>query len=207
MNKNFINKILVGIFILIVAIPLLVSAQTGNHFGEQKFITYSIEYLDPLGVTVVDETGITYIPFQYGESHNDTILPERYFGSYSLYFAGGTLNFKAIIKNNGPRTYQNLKIETFQEFLNIEGGPGEGMGNDNKSIWFIEKLGPEEEVLLWGEFIIPLIGESGIDQTHLRISHWGPKDRKEKFPDQFMKGQILLEDFQAGLWCPMEILR
>jgi len=197
------KKFLVLIISFLIFIPQPSGATTGNHFGERKFLSYSIEYLDPLGTTVVDETGITYKPFTCCVSYEDTILPDEYFGDYTLYFAGGILNFKVMIKNDGPRTFPNLKIETLQEFLNIAGGEGEAMSEDNKNTWFIEKLEPGEEVTLAGEFWIPRVTESGIDQTHLRITHWSQKDRGDGFGGQFQKGQIILEDFQAGLWCPV----
>lgn len=72
---------------------------------------------------------------------------------------------------------------------------GEGIGDDNKHVWFIDKLSPGEEIVFQGEFFIPRIGESGIDQTHLRISHQDFKGIE--------KGQIIIEDYQAGLWCPV----
>lgn len=191
---NFL-VILVGIVVFGVLVPLFISAQTGNHFGEQKYLTYSIEYLNQLGVTQVSEAGIDFKPFGCCPSHQNTILPDRYFGSYPLYFTGITFHFRVIIKNDSPRTYRNLGVETFQEFLNIDGGLGRAMGENNKNVWFVEKLEPQKEIILEGEFAIPLISESGIDQTHLRISHWSNNN--------ISKGQVILEDFQAGLWCPL----
>lgn len=200
MNKNFIKIYLAGIIILM---PFLAYGQVGNHWGEQRPLDYHIEYLDPPGITRVDETGITFIPSGgYSSIYSDEILPEKYFGVYPLYFMGNVLSFKVAIKNNSQRTYRNLVIETYQEFLNIDGNQGVPIGDNNKNTWFIEKLGPGEEIVLSGEFAIPLIGGSGIDQTHLRISHWSTKDREERFDGQFEKGQIILEDFQAGIFCP-----
>jgi len=195
MNKHVTKKIFVGVFASSFLLPFFVSAQTGNHFGEQKFIDYRIEYLSPLGVTVVDETGITYQYFENNyQLHEDRVLPGQYFDSYPLYFAGGAMQFRLFIKNTSNRTYRNLKIETFQEFLNISGGRGEAMGGNYQREWLVDKLGSGEEIVLSGEFDIPLLGASGIDQTHLRISHQSNSDQE--------KGQIIIEDFQAGLWCP-----
>lgn len=197
MKQKIICKSLIVILILLFLTPSLTFAQTGNHFGEQKFLSYYIEHLSALGVTTVDGNGITYKPDAGGESHEDTILPAQYFGDYPLYFASGTMEFEVTIENIGPRTYRNLKIETFQEFLNIEGEMGEGIGDDNHNVWFIDRLGPGEEATFNGEFLIPRIGESGIDQTHLRISHQDSKGTE--------KGQVILEDYQAGLWCPVGV--
>lgn len=205
MRKEFINKISIAILAFTIAVPFIVEAQTGNHFGEQKFLKYRIEYLDPQGVTIVDEEGITFKAWGCCEFREDIILPQRYFGDYPLYFAQDTLRFRVIIENDGPRTYKNLQIETFQEFLDIAGDVGEPMGNDNRNAWFIEKLGPGEEIILTGQFVIPSLGESGIDQTHLRVSHLDSQNGKRGEGIQFTNGQIILEDFQAGLWCPISV--
>ncbi len=200
------KKILVSISILLVAMPVFVYGQTRTHWGERKPLSYHIEYLDSSGITLVNENGIDFLMWGYHRiDFVNKILPEKYFGEYPLYFAGNLLYFKVIIKNDSQRTYRNLKIEAFQEFLNIDGGQGEPMGNNNQNIWFVEKLGPNQEIVLLGEFNISLINESGIDQTHLRISHWSINDREEKFDGQFEKGQVILEDFQAGLFCPMTV--
>lgn len=193
------KKIIFTISCLTFFIPSFLFAQTGNHFGEQKFLSYNVEYLGIKGDTIVDATGITYKSYVFPESHEDKFLPERYWGTYALYFAGDVMSFRLTIRNEGRRTYRNLKIETFQEFLDIDGGQGQAIGDNNKHAWFIERLGPEEEIVLDGEFLIPTIGESGIDQTHLRISHWGLEDREEQ---PIERGEVVLEDFQAGLWCP-----
>lgn len=200
------KKILASISILLIVMPVLVYGQTGNHWGERRPLDYRIEYLDSSGITLVNENGIDFLMWGYHRiDFINTILPEKYFGEYPLYFAGNVLQFKVIIKNNSNRTYRNLKIETLQEFLNIDGYEGEPIGDNNRNIWFVEKLGAAEEIVLLGEFAIPLIGESGIDQTHLRISHWSINEREEKLDGQFEKGQIILEDFQAGLFCPLKI--
>ena len=196
MYHLIVKKILTSVFLFGLLTPFFATAQTGNHFGEQEFISYRIEYLDSPGITTADAAGITYESFAGYYRHEDKILPERYFGIYSLYFAKNTMRFKLFLKNNRDRTFRNLKIETFQEFLNTEGGRGGAMGDNNKQAWFLEKFGPGEEIVLSGEFNIPSLGEGGIDQTHLRISHNTASDRE--------KGEIILEDFQAGLWCPLK---
>lgn len=192
--RYFLSKIFLAVFVFFAAGVSGADAITGNHFGEQKYISYRIEYLFPEGVTVVGENGIDFIS-ECCTAHENIFLPDRYFGEYPLYFAGQTLQFRVVLKNEGRRTYRNLKVETFQEFLNPDGGKGEAMGEGNRHEWFLKKLGAGEEITLEGEFTIPLVGQSGIDQTHLRISHFTPSDKE--------KGEIILEDFQAGLWCPL----
>ena len=144
-------------------------AKIGNHYGEVGDLQYSIEQLEPKGITTADSLGITFDPFDFGWSFLPTVLPSKYFGDYPLYFTGETMNFKVHIKNTGKRTFRNLKIIAIQEFLNPDGGKGENIGSGNMQDWFLSYLGPGEEVTLDGVFEIPLVGESGLDQTHLQI--------------------------------------
>src|SRR3989338_961699 len=157
-------------------------SQTGEHFGEARALEYSIEYLDPRGVTTADENGITFAPFSCCASYSNEVLPESYFGDYPLYFSNSAMHFRVVLRNTSRRTFRNLQVEAMQEFLNTGGGAG-------------------EEMILIGAFNIPNVEGSGIDQTHLRISHAS----ENNFGDQFDKGQVIIDDPQAGLWCPQTI--
>ena len=170
--------------------------QTGKHAGEERFLEYAIEYLDPKGVTSVDATGITYEPFTGGSSHEDTILPERYYGGYALYFFGDTLTFRVHLINTGKRSYRNLRVVAVQELLNSDGGTGEAFGEPEANVWYVEELGGGEEVVLEGTVKI-VGGEAGIDQTHLQILHWDPSGAGAQG-----LGRVIVDDPQAGLWCP-----
>lgn len=191
--RYFLPTIFVMVIIGDAAMVSVADAITGEHLGEQRYLSYRVEYLSPEGVTIVDGSGFTFIS-ECCTTHENIFLPERYWGGYPLYFAGQTLQFRVILKNKGRRTYRNLKVETFQEFLNSDGGQGKPMGENNHHTWLVERLGAGEEIILEGTFEIPFAGESGLDQTHLRISHLTTGSRE--------KGEIILEDFQAGLWCP-----
>jgi len=177
--------------------------QTGKHTGESSPFEYSIEYLNPLGVTIVDETGIFYDPFDFGSSHDEfTILPANYFGSYDLYFVGSTVQFRVHITNTGSRTYKNLLIRTQQELLNPLGGAGTPFPEPNDNEWFVRSLGPGKTVVLEGSVVPSGDIPSGIDQTHLQIIHL---DNSSKAHERKGSGRILLDDPQAGLWCPLTI--
>ena len=197
------RKILIlylAIFIVSQAsFALAEGVKIGNHYGEVENLQYSVKYLEPKGVTTVDDYGITFKPFFFVWSFLPEILPAKYFGDWPLYFAGETMNFKVYLKNTGKRTFRNLKIIAIQEFLNPEGGKGENIGDNNLTDWFLSYLGPGEEIIFDGTFEIPLVGESGLDQTHLLISHW--KDGDNVSGDN--GGRIIVDDFQAGIWCPV----
>lgn len=174
---------------------LALEEKTGNHTGEEKFLEYRIEYLSPRGVTIVNAGGITYRPFGFLSSHEDTVLPEQYFGHYPLYFANTILPFRVHIKNTGRRMYRNLQVITLQEFLNIEGLAGEAFPEPNTNTWMVEELAPGQERVLEGLSSIPN-GPSGLDQTHLQIIHVnGGKESSG--------GEIIIDDPQAGIWCPL----
>ncbi|OHA06845.1 MAG: hypothetical protein A2934_00595 [Candidatus Sungbacteria bacterium RIFCSPLOWO2_01_FULL_47_10] len=186
---------------VLLAVPFFASAEamkTGNHTGEERFLEYSIEYLDPQGVTTVDSLGIWFKPFYYGWSFLPTIVPEKYFDNYPLYFSGDILNFRVRLKNTGKRVFENIKIIAIQERLNPSGLKGADIGDQNTSKWFVERLGPGEIITLNGSFAIPYSGESGLDQTHLQIMHWPNED----FTREVGPGRIIIDDFQAGIWCP-----
>jgi hypothetical protein len=158
--------------------PMIASATVypivpaASHKGEVPPIEYRIEYQSALGVTTVGGSGITYAPFGFVPTFEPTILPERYFGSYPLYFSNGPFTFTVHIKNIGKRTYRNLLVVTAQELLNTNGSAGVLFPGDAAHNWFVGELRSGEEVALSGTMHIPAFGSSGIDQTHLQILHW-----------------------------------
>ncbi|OGZ06783.1 MAG: hypothetical protein A3C93_02335 [Candidatus Lloydbacteria bacterium RIFCSPHIGHO2_02_FULL_54_17] len=177
--------------------PLPVS---DGHKGEKPSIAYHIEYLSPLGVTTAGPTGITYAPYGYYPTFEPTVLPARYFRTYPLYFGGESFAFVVHLENTGKRTYRNLLVITAQEFLNTEGGAGVPFPGEAAHNWSVPKLGPGESIALSGAMTLPAFGSSGIDQTHLQILHW---ENDETELEDVGKGRVLLDDPQAGLWCPL----
>lgn len=179
-----------------VVYPIIPAA---SHKGEVSPIEYHIEYQSVLGVTTVAGSGITYAPFGYVPTFEPTILPERYFGNYPLYFSNGPFAFTVHIKNISKRTYRNLLVITAQELLNTDGGAGSLFPGDAAHNWFVGELRSGEEVALSGNMYIPSFGSSGLDQTHLQILHW---DGNAGDIAHSAAGRVLLDAPQAGLWCP-----
>ena len=177
--------------------PATLDSQTGNHTGEAALLDYSIEYLDQLGITIAGADGITYAPFGFAPFFEPTIYPERYFGSYPLYFSGLTLHFRVHFKNPGQRMYKTLQVLAWQEWLNESGGAGEAFVEPNLNEWFVEALEPGQEVILEGASVIPA-GPSGLDQTRLQIIHANGDDPRQTNGG----GEIIVDDPQAGIWCP-----
>jgi hypothetical protein len=185
--------------------PMIASATVypvvprGEHRGEIPPIEYRIKYQGAFGVTTVNASGVTYAPYGYWPTFEPTILPERYFGSYPLYFSNGPFAFTVHLKNTGKRTYRNLLVITAQELLNTNGGVGVLFPGNAAHNWFVGELRPGEEAALSGSMHIPSFGSSGIDQTHLQILHW---DETAGDLEHVGAGRVLLDAPQAGLWCP-----
>lgn len=201
-RKSAVNKMkkFTQISIIISLIFYSFSAFAGeNHGGEIKNLVYFIEYLSPKGVTTADSSGITFKPYEFDWSFMPKVLPEKYFGDYDLYFAGETMNFRVHLKNTGKRTFRNLKVFAYQELLNSEDGAGDPIGSENSQNWFIPVLRGGEEVVLDGSFDIPVLGEGGLDQTHLKIVHWLGGDPSTAS----VEGNVIIDDPQAGIWCPI----
>ena len=176
------------------------ATQTGEHTGEARNFEYWIEYLDFKGITTADATGIYFKPFNWFWSYLPTILPEQYFNDYPLYFAGNTLKFRVHITNTSKRIYRNLQVLTAQELLNTAGEAGTPFPSPYIQEWFVEKIGAGEEIVLEGSMLIPNLQTSGIDQTHLQIIHLNSEGGT---PNTENGGRIILDDPQAGLWCPV----
>lgn len=203
--KNFGKTFVVVVLATTLFLPYAALAnveklatQTGNHTGEMRNFEYWIEYLDSQGITTANATGIYFKPFNWFWSYMPTLLPVEYYGDYPLYFVGNTLRFKVHIKNVSKRTFKNLKVITAQELLNVEGGWGIPFPSPYTQNWLLSEFGPGEEVILEGSMLIPNLQTSGIDQTHLQILHWDNDDDTSG-----NSGRIIVDDPQAGLWCPL----
>lgn len=195
-----IKKLFTGMFLSIL-LPVSAAAdisferQIGAHTGEARFLEYRIEYLEPKGITTVDAAGITYAPFAFSPMQESTSLPPRYYGDYSLYFSQTVMRYRVYVKNTGPRMFLNLRVLARQEFLDVPGGWGEAFPEPTTESWFVAELSPQEEVVLEGSTAIPS-GPSGLDQTHVQIVHEVQGDNHG--------GEIIVDDPQAGIWCPVD---
>ncbi len=179
--------------------PVALAADAAWHRGEDPYLEYRIEYHEPQGVTTVDAAGIHYNPFFFWPSFEATILPERYFGDYPLFFAGDPLEFSVHLKNTGPRHFRNLYVAAGQELLNPEGRAGTPFPDTPIAAWRVRSLGPGETVALSARIErLPTGVPSGIDQTHLWIRHDDASGRETGAGP----GRVIVDDPQAGLWCP-----
>ncbi len=90
-----------------------------------------------------------------------------------------------------------MRVIAVQEFLNVEGGAGTLFPEPNANVWEAPELLPDQELVFEGFSAIPN-GPSGLDQTHLQIIHLNGEDKENS------GGEIIVDDPQAGIWCPVE---
>ncbi len=199
------------LFAALLAVPTLGTASDllgpihhlqGQHIGDADPISWTIEYYDGWGRTVVDENGghfyhdrccggyLTHDPsWAYGPA---------YYGQYVMYYIGTTMKYRIRLTNNGPRNYSNLRVVAIQEYLTEDGSWGERIGPDAAKDWFLESLDAGETVVLEGTLRIPYGAHGGLDQTHLQVQHW---NRGQGQPGA---GSVILDDTHAAIWCPPE---
>lgn len=197
---------------IIIAVSLVLSltpavSAAGKHIGDAAPIQVEIVYKDAPGILTIDERGATYyFPAWNWTFREGGVYDESYYGTYPVYFIGQTMTFEMHIKNTSNRTYRNLKVVATQEYHLAAGASyGEPMPGDSSEEWFIEKLGPHEELVLTGYHYAPYNTLPGLDQTHVEIYHWSngkiiPIDiqvRSAKAP-----GRLFWNDPEAGVYCP-----
>ncbi|MBI4063580.1 MAG: hypothetical protein HY401_04690 [Elusimicrobia bacterium] len=96
---------------------------TGQHKGEGVALNYEIKYLDPWGHTIADAGGLHFCHDRLAPGYcsdagaPEDQLPSKYWGSYPLYYSGMTMRYQIILRNNGPRSYRNLRVVAIQEYL------------------------------------------------------------------------------------------
>jgi hypothetical protein len=176
--------------------------QQGNHTGDAKPLSWTIEYLDSWGRTVVDGSGGLFYHDRccggYQTTDPSWVYPQQYWGTYPMYYIGTTMRYRITLCNDTNRTYKNLRVIAIQEYFNSAGRVGERLGDDAAEDWNGAELKAGECVTLDGLFAIPNDGEGGLDQTHLQVQHW------DKGRGQTGRGAVLVDETKAAIWCPPE---
>jgi hypothetical protein len=188
------------LFLAVVITP--VAGTRGKHIGDARPLEIEIVYLNPPGTLTIDETGETYyFPVWDFTWHVDREYEEQYYGTYAIYFIGQTLEFEIRIRNTYNRTYRNLKVVAIQEYHLAPGTEyGERMPGDSVDEWFIERLGPGEEVVLRGEHYAGPSTVPGLNQTHVQVFHWS--NDQGRGGDGEGPGRLFWDDPEAGVYCP-----
>lgn len=175
----------------------------GKHIGDGEPLTWSIEYFDQWGRTVIDATGGHFFHDRccggYETDDPTWIYPAKYYGTYPMYYIGTTLSYRITLTNNGPRSYRNLRVVAIQEYFNAAGGAGDRMGAGAARDWYLAELKPNQTVTLDGLYAIGGDAHAGLDQTHLQIQHWN-RGRGRPGP-----GSVIVDDTKAAIWCPPEM--
>jgi hypothetical protein len=191
----------------VVALSAAPPVSAGLHLGDQKPIEVEVVYLSPPGILTIDEEGATYYFPEWNLTiHEDREYDERYYGTYPVYFIGQTMHFEIRVRNRSARTYRNLLVEATQEYHLASGATyGEPLPGESTQKWFVERLGPNEEVVLKGAYYASPATLPGLDQTHVSIYHWSNGERvplKAQALGASAPGRLFWDDPEAGVYCP-----
>ncbi len=171
----------------------------GKHIGDADPISWTIDYYDEWGRTVVDASGGHFYHDRCcgGVRTDDPswIYPEKYYGQYDMYYIGTTMKYRITLTNNGTRSYENVRLIAIQEYLTNDGTWGEWISPDAAKDWYITELAPGQTLTFEGELYIPDGAHGGLDQTHIQLQHFDPNHPTGT-------GAVILDDAQAAIWCP-----
>ena len=172
----------------------------GKHIGDADPISWTIEYYDEWGRTIVDASGGHFYHDRCcgGVRTDDPswIYPPQYYGQYDMYYIGTTMKYRITLKNTGMRSYENVRLIAIQEYLTNDGTWGEWISPDAAKDWYIAELAPGKSMVFEGELYIPDGAHGGLDQTHIQLQHWDP------LKTNTAAGAVILDDAQAAIWCP-----
>ena len=172
----------------------------GNHIGDADPLSWTIEYYDEWGRTVVDASGGHFYHDRCcgGVRTDDPswVYPERYYGQYKMYYIGTTMKYRITLTNTGLRSYENLRVVAIQEYLTNDGTWGEWISPDAAKDWYVAELRPGQTMVFEGDLYIPDGAHGGLDQTHLQVQHWDAGN------GQTGPGAVIIDDAQAAIWCP-----
>lgn len=174
----------------------------GKHIGDSEPLTWTIDYYDEWGRTVVDATGGHFYHDRCcgGVVTDDPswVYPSKYWGQYDMYYIGTTMRYRITLTNPGPRSYVNLRVVAIQEYLTVDGTWGEWISPDAARDWYVPELKAGESMVFEGELYIPYGAHGGLDQTHLQVQHFDPNHPTGK-------GAVIIDDAQAAIWCPPDL--
>ena len=163
---------------LITATCLITAAHgtalaAGTHSGEAPKITASVAFKNPAGVTVTDAAGIRYTMNGWTFDSESKVYPQKYWGSFPLYFVGTTMKFTVTVVNTAPSGEKKFKVrvQALNNVLETSGAAGFQLAPPQE--WLIQDLRPGETRQFEGSVFIkpdPNL-PSGLDLTRIRISH------------------------------------
>jgi len=174
----------------------------GKHIGDGEPLSWTIEYLDSWGRTVVDTNGGHFYHDRCcGSFRTDDPswnYSQQYWGLYPMYYIGTTMRYRITLCNNSNRTYENLRVVAIQEYLTEDGSWGERLGPDAAKDWYVRELAPHSCLVFEGTCRIMGDAHGGLDQTHLQVQHWNAGS------GQPGPGSVIIDDTHAAIWCPPE---
>jgi len=171
--KNFMKSLtILGFFVALSVVPRTLRAE-GLHIGEADKLSISVEFLNPLGYTTTDETGIQYHYYGMVISEPKIYPPSTYGKQYPLYFVGGTMKFRVTLKNIAEKGAKPFKIRVNAVNYVMETTGYAGMIIAPGQDWVVQELRPGETKVVEGSIYIPYNPDmpSGLDVTKVRVFH------------------------------------
>jgi hypothetical protein len=152
------ETLLIGLVSLCLVLVSVNSAiAVDKHYSEMKMLYAEIEFDDPSGSTLVDETGITYYYKGNVDHDPNLVYPEKYYGTYPLYFPTSIVPTKITVTNYGPWAIAKHMIVTEVHVINLDGSLGTTLISPDV---FKFEVALGETVTIFGTFTLPPVGKS-----------------------------------------------
>jgi hypothetical protein len=181
--------------IFVFVLCALIFAGNGKNLGVIKMLDVDIIFFDAKGTTVTNENGIYY--HYYGRvKYENKVYPPEYWGTFPLYFFGGTTGVKVTVTNNGPVPNVKMRVIVECNVLRTNGENGVSL-LDPKTTEFSVAKGETKTIDC--SFISVFVpgAESGLDRFTVRVQ----RINQGGGPGNEYPGLIMQKE---GIFCPPE---
>ncbi|MCB9738950.1 MAG: hypothetical protein H6747_06760 [Deltaproteobacteria bacterium] len=163
-------------------------------FRAASGLTVRVEYLGAAGRASLHARGSTYHLEGKAPHPGSVYYPEPYWSdAYALFRAGQPMRLRVTVENRGKRALKGAQLVAVQEHLDYFGKDGEDVDGAAAQAIALPSLKPgatwQQELTL----TLPMRLLPGLLQTHVQLVQQRGK-----------RSQLLLDEPQAGLFCPLE---
>lgn len=165
--------------------------KAGAHVGEVKQLAVDVTFAGSFGTTITNAGGIDY-NFYGITIHEEKVYPQRYWGSFPLYFFGTKVDATVTVTNNGPRAKEKLRVTTRAYVLNTDGSNGAPLAVDKVTDFWVAK-GETKSIDASFTPVFAAGMDSGLDRVEVLVQHvnegGGPGN---EFPALIMAKEAIL---------------
>jgi hypothetical protein len=162
-------------------------------WNEGKGLRYRLIYRHPVAFSQASAGGIQYnLPGKFMQNPSE-VVPQRYWGTYPVYYHGQMVEYDIEIENTGKTSLRDLAVTAAEEVFNGQGGPGARLPTD-EGRGEVKLLKPGETVKLHNGFQITSdwTWHGSLEQTHVRVTTSAGAGQSK----------LLAEAYQAGIIDP-----